>query len=105
MSLQLRSRHNKSLQFAVGRRHNNGDNDIAITCTAVRRNAITSALHAIAQATLIAFFDIFLTLVSSALFRHCIGLPTHCNHHVAHYSGFSRISPSFLNRFQPNLQA
>jgi len=35
----------------------------------------------------------------------CIGLAIHCNHHVGHYSGFSRISPSVLNRFTPNLQA
>jgi len=35
----------------------------------------------------------------------CIGLMIHCNHHVGHYSGFSRISPSVLNRFTPNLQA
>jgi len=31
--------------------------------------------------------------------------PIHCNYHVGHYSGFSPISPSILNRFTPNLQA
>ena len=36
---------------------------------------------------------------------HCIGLPIHCNHQLAHYSGFWRISLSILNRFTPNLQA
>ena len=36
---------------------------------------------------------------------NCIGLPIHCNYHVGHYSGFSRISPSILDRFTPNLQA
>ena len=29
--------------------------------------------------------------------HYCIGLPIHCNYHVGHYSGFSRISPSILN--------
>jgi len=36
---------------------------------------------------------------------YCIGLPIHCNYQLAHYTGFCRISRSFLNRFQPNLQA
>ena len=36
---------------------------------------------------------------------HCIGLPIHCNYQLAHNTGFCRISPSILNRFQPNLQA
>ena len=31
--------------------------------------------------------------------------PIHCNYQLVHYSGFSRISPSILNRFKPNLQA
>ena len=31
--------------------------------------------------------------------------PIYCNRHVSHYSDFSRISPSILNRFTPNLQA
>jgi len=31
--------------------------------------------------------------------------PIHCNYQFVHYSGFCRISPSILNRFQPNLQA
>ena len=31
--------------------------------------------------------------------------PIYCNRQVGHYSGFSRISPSILNRFTPNLQA
>jgi len=35
----------------------------------------------------------------------CIGRPIHCNHYVGHYSGFSGISRSILNRFAPNLQA
>jgi len=37
--------------------------------------------------------------VASQLFH------VNCNYHVGHYSGFSRISPSILNRFTPNLQA
>ena len=36
---------------------------------------------------------------------YCIGRPIHCNHYVGHYSGFSGISRSILNRFAPNLQA
>ena len=42
------------------------------------------------------------TLVVTSLYRP---KPIHCNYHVGHYSGFSRISPSILNRFKPNLQA
>jgi len=34
----------------------------------------------------------------------CIGLPIHCNYHLAHYSGFCRISRSILNRFNLNLK-
>jgi len=30
--------------------------------------------------------------------------PIHCNYQFVHYSGFSRISPATLNRFEPNLQ-
>ena len=37
-----------------------------------------------------------------SLYRH---KPIHCNYQFVHYSGFSRISPSILNRFKPNLQA
>jgi len=43
--------------------------------------------------------------LSLTFIYHCIGLAIHCNYHVGHYSGFSRISPSILNRFTPNLQA
>jgi len=48
----------------------------------------------------------FFTLYLPNRFSYfCIGLPIHCNYHVGHYSGFSRISPSILNRFTPSLQA
>jgi len=40
-----------------------------------------------------------------SIHHFCIGLPIHCNYHVGHYSGFSRLSPSILNRFTPKLQA
>jgi len=49
--------------------------------------------------------------ISSKFFHSLIGpslyrpKAIHCNYHVGHYSGFSRISPSILNRFTPNLQA
>ena len=57
--------------------------------------------------------NIFAFVLLSALFYHplapfwqsliavCIGRPIHCNHYVGHYSGFSAISRSILNRFAP----
>ena len=48
---------------------------------------------------------IYTVIGRTILLYFCIGRPIHCNHYVGHYSGFSGISRSILNRFAPNLQA
>jgi len=56
---------------------------------------------------LYANFIMIFTVLSSGVIKDRLyrPKPIHCNYHVDHYSGFSRISPSILNRFTPNLQA